>query len=74
MKKCIKALLDKFAEGADVDSVSFELGISVLRKEIEGFIKEQTKGERGDAFSMGQDDGLIWILDHMNFILTEHDD
>jgi hypothetical protein len=74
MKKCIKTLCDKFASGVDVDTTSFELGISVLRQEIESFIKEQTKGDRGDAFSMGQDDGLQWILDHMEFILTEHED
>lgn len=49
----------------------FYNGALALREELDMFIDEQLKGERGDAFSQGQDDGLRWIKDHLAFIFDE---
>lgn len=49
----------------------FYAGCSALRIQIERFINDKLQGERGDAFSMGQDDGLRWVLDHLRFIFDE---
>lgn len=46
----------------------FHAGCMALRQELERFINEKLDGERGDLFSMGQDDGLRWIKDHLAFI------
>lgn len=71
MKRGAKALYDKYAFRSRHDKESFEQGVMALKSEIEVFIKEQMKGVRGDAFSMGQDDGLQWVLDHIQFIFNE---
>lgn len=71
MKRGAKALYDKYAFRSKHDKESFEQGVTALKSEIESFIKEQMKGVRGDAFSMGQDDGLQWVLDHLQFIFNE---
>lgn len=33
-----------------------------------GFIQKNLSGDRGDTFSKGQDDGLRWVLDEINYI------
>ena len=33
-----------------------------------GFIQRNLSGDRGDTFSKGQDDGLRWVLDEINYI------
>jgi hypothetical protein len=49
----------------------FHAGCLALRAEIESFIADKLKGERGDAFSQGQDDGLQWVKDHLRFIFDK---
>lgn len=49
----------------------FHAGCLALRDELEKFIDDKLQGERGDAFSMGQDDGLRWIKDHLKFIFDK---
>lgn len=49
----------------------FHAGCLALRQEIENFINDKLKGERGDAFSQGQDDGLRWVRDHLSFIFDK---
>jgi len=71
MNRGAKSLYDKYAFRSKHDKNSFECGATSLKKEIEEWIKEQMKGKRGDAFSMGQDDGLQWVLDHLRFIFDE---
>lgn len=71
MNRGAKALYDKYAFRSKHDKKSFEQGAMALKAEIEEFIEGQLKGERGDAFSMGQDDGLRWVLDHLRYLFTE---
>jgi len=71
MNRGAKALYDKYAFRSKDDKASFEKGVMALKAEIEEFIEGQLKGERGDAFSMGQDDGLRWVNDHLRFLFTE---
>lgn len=49
----------------------FHAGCLTLREELDRFINEQLRGERGDLFSEGQDDGLLWIKDHLRFIFDK---
>jgi hypothetical protein len=49
----------------------FHAGCLTLRLELENFIDDKLKGERGDAFSLGQDDGLRWVKDHLRFIFDK---
>lgn len=49
----------------------FEAGAISLRRHLEYFIMHQLRGERGDAFSMGQDDGLRWVLDELDRFFCE---
>lgn len=49
----------------------FHAGCLALRAELDSFIDDKLQGERGDAFSMGQDDGLRWIKDHLKFIFDK---
>jgi hypothetical protein len=49
----------------------FHAGCLTLRAELENFIDDKLKGERGDAFSRGQDDGLRWVRDHLRFIFDK---
>lgn len=49
----------------------FEAGAISLRRHLEYFIMHQLRGERGDAFSMGQDDGLRWVLDELDRFFSE---
>jgi len=49
----------------------FHAGCLTLREELDNFINDQLKGERGDAFSQGQDDGLLWVKDHLQFIFDK---
>lgn len=49
----------------------FHAGCLTLRKELDSFINHNLKGERGDAFSQGQDDGLRWVQDHLRFIFDK---
>jgi hypothetical protein len=71
MNRGAKALYDKYAFRSKHDKASFEQGAIALKAEIEEFIEGQLKGTRGDAFSMGQDDGLRWVNDHLRFLFTE---
>lgn len=71
MNRGAKALYDKYGFRSKHDKKSFEHGTMALKKEIEDFIQDKLKGQRGDAFSMGQDDGLQWVLDHLQFIFDE---
>lgn len=71
MNRGAKALYDKYGFRSKDNKKSFEHGAIALKKEIEEFIEGQLKGERGDAFSMGQDDGLQWVLDHLRFLFSE---
>jgi len=71
MNRGAKALYDKYGYRSKDDKKSFEQGALALKAEIEAFIDGQLKGERGDAFSMGQDDGLRWVLDHLQYLFTE---
>lgn len=49
----------------------FHAGCLTLRAELENFIDDKLKGERGDAFSRGQDDGLRWVRDHLRYIFDK---
>jgi hypothetical protein len=49
----------------------FHAGCLALRRELDIFIDDKLKGERGDAFSQGQDDGLQWVRDHLRFIFDK---
>lgn len=49
----------------------FHAGCLTLREELENFIDEKLEGERGDKFSEGQDDGLMWIRDHLRFVFDK---
>ena len=71
MNRGAKALYDKYAFRSKHDKASFEQGAIALKAEIEDFIQGQLKGTRGDAFSMGQDDGLQWVLGHLQFLFNE---
>jgi hypothetical protein len=71
MNRGAKALYDKYAFRSKHDKTSFEQGTLALKAEIEAFIDGQLKGERGDAFSMGQDDGLRWVNDHLRYLFAE---
>lgn len=71
MNRGAKALYDKYGFRSKHDKKSFEQGAIALKKEIEEFIQGQLKGDRGDAFSMGQDDGLQWVLDHLGYLFSE---
>lgn len=71
MNRGAKALYDKYGYRSKDDKASFEKGTMALKAEIEEFIQTQLKGVRGDAFSMGQDDGLRWVLDHLRFLFNE---
>jgi len=50
----------------------FHAGCLTLRAELDAFITDKLKGERGDAFSQGQDDGLRWVKDHLRFIFDKN--
>lgn len=71
MNRGAKALYDKYGYRSKDDKASFEKGTMALKAEIEQFIEGQLKGVRGDAFSVGQDDGLRWVLDHIRFLFNE---
>ncbi len=71
MNRGAKALYDKYGYRSKDDKASFEKGAMALKAEIEQFIDGQLKGVRGDAFSMGQDDGLRWVCDHLRFLFNE---
>lgn len=71
MNRGAKALYDKYAFRSKHDKKSFEHGALALKSEMEEFINGQLKGVRGDAFSIGQDDGLRWVLDHLEFLFSE---
>lgn len=49
----------------------FHAGCLTLREELDRFIDDNLEGERGDAFSKGQDDGLRWVKDHLQFIFDK---
>lgn len=49
----------------------FYAGCLAVRQEIERFIDDKLCGERGDAFSLGQDDGLRWVKDHLQFLFDK---
>ena len=77
MNKEQKKLYQSFMETplAKISKLSpeemFHAGCLSLRNELESFIDDKLKGERGDAFSQGQDDGLRWIKDHLRFIFDK---
>lgn len=51
-----------------IDEQAFAFGAFALKLEIEEFINQRLQGERHGEFQMGQDDGLRWVLDHLEFI------
>lgn len=70
----IRFMFEKYASDTDCDIRSFEIGVIALKKELEGFINGQLKGERKTAFAKGQDDGLRWVLDHLSFMFQNDDE
>jgi len=71
MSSRIQALIDKHlgtSKYAVIDEQSFAFGAFALKLEIEDFVSQMTQGERHGEFQMGQDDGLRWVLDHLEFI------
>ena len=52
-------------------SIVFEAGALAIRRHLEYWISNQLRGERGDAFSLGQDDGLRWVLDELEALFNE---
>jgi hypothetical protein len=53
---------------AETNEQYFFMGAFALRQEIEAFIHEKLQGERISNFDRGQDDGLRWVLDHLEYI------
>jgi hypothetical protein len=53
------------------DELSFMMGVFALKREIDDFIADKLGGERSDVFSKGQDDGLRWVQDHLEYILSK---
>lgn len=71
MNPMILALIDKHLgvnRNIIIDEQSFTFGAFALKLEIEDFINQRLQGERHGEFQMGQDDGLRWVLDHLEFI------
>lgn len=69
----IESLIEKHlgtSKHMQVDEQSFVFGAFALKLEIEEFIKDRLKGaeHRNGEFCRGQDDGLRWVLDHLEFI------
>lgn len=69
----IEALIQKHlgtSKHMEIDEQSFTFGAFALKLELQEFINDKLKGEdhRRDEFCRGQDDGLRWVLDHLEFI------
>ena len=73
-KKLYKSFMETpLAKSAKLSSEEmFHAGCLTLRNELDAFITDKLKGERGDAFSQGQDDGLRWVKDHLRFIFDKN--
>lgn len=72
MNPGIKKLIDThLGNGVIIDEQSFSFGAYALKKELETFITKTLEGERTSEFNRGQDDGLRWVLDHLQFIFDK---